>query len=90
MPSCSTRSTSATSAVAVNGGGYLGGIGTVNGAVTAAVNGNSEDWTRIVTPGGKIGFVAASSLNALVSDQICYLKDGAGWHIAGIVGGGGQ
>ena len=56
----------------------------------AAVNGNSEDWTRIVTPGGKIGFVAASALNALVSDQICYLKDGAGWHIAGIVGGGGQ
>jgi hypothetical protein len=56
----------------------------------AAVNGASEEWTRIVTPGGKIGFVAVTALNALVSDQICYLKDGSGWRIAGIVGGGGQ
>jgi hypothetical protein len=56
----------------------------------AAVQGANPDWLRIVTPGGKVGYVAAMSISTLISDQICYIKDASGWKIAGIVGGGDQ
>jgi hypothetical protein len=42
---------------------------------------------RIVTPAGKVGYVPADSISPLTSDQICYLKDGNSWKIAGYVGG---
>jgi hypothetical protein len=45
---------------------------------------------RVVTPSGKVGYVAASTIGALASDQVCYIKDASGWKIAGLVGGGDQ
>ncbi len=49
-----------------------------------AVNG---DTLRIVTPSGKVGFIGADFLLPLASDQLCYVKDGAAWKIAGVLGG---
>ena len=48
----------------------------------------NPDWTRVATPSGKTGFVAAKAIQPLDFDQICYLKEATGWRIAGIVGGG--
>jgi hypothetical protein len=45
-------------------------------------------WLRIATPGGKIGYVSVDSIAPIGNDQICYVKDGAGWKIGGYVGGG--
>ena len=42
---------------------------------------------RIVTPSGKVGFVAVDAIAPLGNDQICYGKEGAGWKIAGFIGG---
>jgi len=48
----------------------------------------SQDMMRIVTPSGKVGFVAAEAINPLGSDQICYGKDASGnWKIVGLIGG---
>jgi hypothetical protein len=48
----------------------------------------SQDMMRIVTPSGKVGFVAAEAINPLGSDQICYGKDPSGaWKIVGMIGG---
>jgi hypothetical protein len=48
----------------------------------------SQDFMRIVTPGGKVGFVAADAINPLGSDQLCYGKDASGaWKIVGMIGG---
>ena len=48
----------------------------------------SQDFMRIVTPSGKVGFVAAEAINPLGSDQLCYGKDAAGaWKIVGMIGG---
>jgi hypothetical protein len=42
----------------------------------------------IVTPSGKVGFVAAEAINPLGSDQLCFGKDAGGaWKIVGMVGG---
>ena len=41
---------------------------------------------RIVTPAGKVGYVPADSISPLTSDQICYMKDGNNWKIAGYIG----
>ena len=38
----------------------------------------SQDFMRVVTPSGKVGFVAAEAINPLGSDQLCYGKDAAG------------
>jgi hypothetical protein len=45
------------------------------------------DFLRIVTPSGKLGFILVDTLAALASDQLCYVKDGAAWKIAGVIGG---
>jgi hypothetical protein len=43
---------------------------------------------RIVTPSGKVGFVAAEAVSPLGSDQLCYGKDASGaWKIVGMIGG---
>jgi len=48
----------------------------------------SQDFIRVVTPSGKVGFVAAEQLNPLGSDQLCYGKDAAGaWKVVGMIGG---
>lgn len=48
----------------------------------------SQEFMRIVTPGGKVGFVTAEAINPLGSDQLCFGKDAAGaWKIVGMIGG---
>jgi hypothetical protein len=42
---------------------------------------------RIVTPSGKVGFVPVDALLPLVTDQLCYIKEGNAWKIAGVLGG---
>jgi hypothetical protein len=42
---------------------------------------------RIVAPSGKVGFVQIELLLPLVTDQLCYVKEGNAWKIAGAIGG---
>jgi hypothetical protein len=63
---------------------------TVDESPLHAVEGTSADWIRVVVPSGKVGYVPAGSIGALVSDQMCYSKDASGWKIAGLVGGSEQ
>jgi hypothetical protein len=46
------------------------------------------EWLRVVVPKGDIGFVSADALASLTGAQLCYQKDGSGWKIAGVIGGG--
>ena len=48
----------------------------------------SAAYVRIVTPGGKAGYVSVDSIAPLGNDQLCYVKDGGGWKIGGYIGGG--
>lgn len=56
--------------------------------VRVMMDNNAADpsFLRIVTPSGKVGFIAADALAPLGSDQLCYAKDGAAWKIIGFVG----
>jgi len=51
---------------------------------SGAVN---ADMIRIVTPSGKLAFIPTDALLPLASDQVCYIKEGANWKIAGVIGG---
>jgi hypothetical protein len=42
---------------------------------------------RIVMPSGALGFVPIDALLALEGDQLCYVKEGEAWKIAGLRGG---
>jgi hypothetical protein len=42
-------------------------------------------FVRIVTPSGKVGYVPDDTLSALDSDRLCFVKDAAGWKIAGYI-----
>jgi hypothetical protein len=42
---------------------------------------------RVVAPSGKAGFVPIDAISPLINDQICYVKQGGAWKIAGIIGG---
>jgi hypothetical protein len=44
-------------------------------------------FVRVVTPSGKVGFVPDDALASLDVDQLCYVKDAAGWKITGYAGG---
>jgi hypothetical protein len=44
-------------------------------------------YVRIVTPSGKVGYVVDDAIGALDSDQLCFVKDAAGWKITGYAGG---
>src|SRR5262245_62276511 len=50
----------------------------------AAVN---ADMSRIFTPSCKLAFIPTDALLPLASDQVCYVKEGSAWKIAGIIGG---
>ena len=45
-----------------------------------------EPFFRVVTPAGKTGFVSAEAVSLLAIDQLCYVKDGGSWKIAGYAG----
>ncbi len=46
----------------------------------------SETMLRIVTPSGQFGFVAADAIAPLGGNQLCYVKEGGGWKILGVIG----
>jgi hypothetical protein len=46
-----------------------------------------SSFVRIVTPTGKVGYVVDDAIGALDSDQLCFVKDAAGWKINGYAGG---
>ncbi|MBV9531431.1 MAG: hypothetical protein JO283_10255, partial [Bradyrhizobium sp.] len=43
------------------------------------------DFVRIVLPSGKLGYVASDQLLPLGNEQLCYVKEGNAWKIAGFV-----
>jgi hypothetical protein len=47
-----------------------------------------SSFIRIVTPGGKYGYVPIDEIAPLGNDQLCYVKDGSGWRIGGYLGAG--
>lgn len=47
-----------------------------------------SDLLRIVTPAGKVAYIRGEELSPLGIDQLCYLKEGNAWKIAGYVGEG--
>jgi hypothetical protein len=54
-----------------------------------AAGDHGGEFTRIVAPSGKVGFVSSEAVKALQGDQLCFTKDGNAWKIAGYIGGGG-
>jgi hypothetical protein len=42
---------------------------------------------RVVAPSGKVGFLPIDALTPLINDQLCYVKQGGAWKIAGFIGG---
>jgi hypothetical protein len=42
---------------------------------------------RVVAPSGKVGFVPIDAVTPLIHDQMCYVKQGGAWKIAGFIGG---
>ncbi len=51
---------------------------------------NAPQFLHVASPSGKTGFIAAETIGALGSDQLCYRKDAGGWKIVGYLGGGAQ
>ena len=49
-------------------------------AVTAA-------FVKVVTPSGKVGYAPAETILPIGGEQLCYVKDGGTWKIAGFFGG---
>ncbi len=45
-----------------------------------------EQFLRVVTPAGKVGYVHEELIAPLGTDQLCYAKDGNSWKIAGYAG----
>src|SRR5215831_1613404 len=45
-----------------------------------------SSFIRVVTPSGKVGFIAEDDISSLETDQLCYIKDATGWKIAGYAG----
>ena len=51
-------------------------------------NAGPDDLLRIVTPSGKVAYIPADDLSPTGIDQVCYLKEGEAWKIAGYIGEG--
>src|SRR4029077_6096632 len=49
-------------------------------AVTAA-------FLKVVTPSGKVGYVPVETVLQIGGEQLCYVKEGGSWKIAGFLGG---
>jgi len=48
----------------------------------------SATYVRVITPGGKAGYVSVDAIAPIGNDQLCYVKDAGGWKIGGYIGGG--
>ncbi len=44
-------------------------------------------FVKVMVPSGKVGFVAIDSVLPIGGEQLCYIKEGSGWKIAGFLGG---
>jgi hypothetical protein len=44
-------------------------------------------FVKVMTPGGKTGFVPVETVLPIGGEQLCYVKDASGWKIAGFLGG---
>jgi hypothetical protein len=44
-------------------------------------------FVKVVTPSGKVGFAVAETILPVGGEQLCYVKDGGAWKIAGFFGG---
>jgi hypothetical protein len=42
---------------------------------------------KVVAPSGKTGYVPADAISPLGNDEMCYVKEGGAWKIAGFAGG---
>jgi hypothetical protein len=42
---------------------------------------------KAVAPSGKTGYIPADAVSPLGNDEICYVKEGGAWKIAGFIGG---
>ena len=52
------------------------------------VHAGPNDLLRVVTPSGKVAYIPADDLSPIGIDQVCYLKEGETWKIAGYIGEG--
>ncbi len=50
-------------------------------------NAVTASFVKVMTPTGKAGFVPIDSILPLVGEQMCFIKEGNAWKIAGYVGG---
>src|SRR5262245_27057577 len=50
-------------------------------------SGPTPPMLKVVTPSGKVGYVAPDAVQPVVFDQLCYIKEGNSWKIAGYAGG---
>jgi hypothetical protein len=44
-------------------------------------------FAKVLTAAGKVGYVPIDTILPLGGEQLCYLKDGSAWKIAGFLGG---
>ena len=44
-------------------------------------------FAKVLTAGGKVGYVPIDTILPIGGEQLCYLKDGGAWKIAGFLGG---
>lgn len=51
---------------------------------------NAPPFLHVATPSGKSGYVPVDTLAPLGGDEMCYIKDAAGWRITGYFGGATQ
>jgi len=62
------------------------GINLVRVMADQMVSVDAPEYLRVVTPSGKVGFVAADAISPLGNGQICYRNDAGGWKIVGYAG----
>jgi hypothetical protein len=48
----------------------------------------TKDWTQVILPDGKRGFVAPGELYTPLDPRLCFVKRDGKWAIAGYIGGG--
>lgn len=48
---------------------------------------NNSAFLKVVTPSGKVGYAPADAILPIGGEQLCYIKEGGAWKIAGFYGG---